>query len=197
MLLGGARSARADLMIMNLLGFGEFVHSTPFWLQREGACIGRSEKMRATVALAIAAVAAFVAGGLQVSAQESYADRFAEYASQAFENSSRDDEEYLRFEWEGYDGWYNNPAHPDWGGAGRETRLQLLASVQLYALCFADMPLERKTPVAYPDGVYEIAGKDRPNVLLIANVTQNGLTGFGSRERTALFIFFGELTVGV
>ena len=63
------------------------------------------------------------------------------------------------------------------------------------------MPLERKTPVAYPDGVYEIAGQDRPNVLLIANVTQNGLTGFGSRERTALFIFFGklfsELKVGV
>ena len=56
----------------------------------------------------------------------------------------------------------------------------------------SDMPLERKTPVAYPDGVYEIAGQDRPNVLLIANVTQNGLTGFGSRERTALFIFFGE-----
>ena len=53
------------------------------------------------------------------------------------------------------------------------------------------MPLERKTPVAYPDGVYEIAGQDRPNVLLIANVTQNGLTGFGSRERTGLFIFFG------
>ena len=22
------------------------------------------------------------------------------------------------FEWEGYDGWYNNPAHPEWGGAG-------------------------------------------------------------------------------
>ena len=54
------------------------------------------------------------------------------------------------------------------------------------------MPLERKTPVAYPDGVYEIAGQDRPNVLLIANVTQNGLTGFGSSERTGLFIFFGE-----
>ena len=54
------------------------------------------------------------------------------------------------------------------------------------------MPLERKTPVAYPDGVYEIAGQDRPNVLLISNITQNGLTGFGSAERTALFIFFGE-----
>ena len=26
------------------------------------------------------------------------------------------DEEY--YEWEGFDGWFNNPAHPDWGGAG-------------------------------------------------------------------------------
>ena len=23
------------------------------------------------------------------------------------------------FDWEGYDGWYNNPAHPEWGGAGK------------------------------------------------------------------------------
>ena len=23
------------------------------------------------------------------------------------------------YEYESYDGWYNNPAHPDWGGAGR------------------------------------------------------------------------------
>ena len=23
------------------------------------------------------------------------------------------------YEWIGYDGWYNNPAHPEWGGAGR------------------------------------------------------------------------------
>ena len=22
-------------------------------------------------------------------------------------------------EYEGYDGWYNNKAHPDWGGAGK------------------------------------------------------------------------------
>lgn len=22
------------------------------------------------------------------------------------------------FEWQGYDGWFNNPAHPEWGGAG-------------------------------------------------------------------------------
>lgn len=55
------------------------------------------------------------------------------------------------------------------------------------------MPLERKTPVAYPDGVYEIAGGERGNVLLISNVSQNGLTGLFSTQRTALFTFFGKL----
>ena len=24
------------------------------------------------------------------------------------------------YEWENYDGWYNNPAHPEWGGAGKQ-----------------------------------------------------------------------------
>ena len=54
------------------------------------------------------------------------------------------------------------------------------------------MPMERKTPIAYPDGVYEFAGRDRPNVLIIANLTQNGLTGQLSTSRTAFFIYFGE-----
>ena len=52
--------------------------------------------------------------------------------------------------------------------------------------------MERKAPPAYPDGVYEIAGQDRPNVLLISNLTQNGFTGRGSASRTAFFIFFGK-----
>ncbi len=25
----------------------------------------------------------------------------------------------VHYEWENYDGWYNNPAHPEWGGAGK------------------------------------------------------------------------------
>ena len=54
------------------------------------------------------------------------------------------------------------------------------------------MPMERKTPVAYPDGVYEIAGGDRGNVILIANISQHGLTGLASTRRTALFTFFGK-----
>lgn len=53
------------------------------------------------------------------------------------------------------------------------------------------MPMERKTPIAYPDGVYEFAGRDRPNVLVIANLSQNGLTGFGSSVKTGFFIYFG------
>lgn len=56
------------------------------------------------------------------------------------------------------------------------------------------MPLERKTPTAYPDGVYEIVNEaTRANVLVIANLTQNGVTGMGSVKRTAFFTFFGEL----
>ncbi len=55
------------------------------------------------------------------------------------------------------------------------------------------MPLERKTPVVYPDSVYEIVSEEsRGNVLLISNITQHGLSGLGSVRRTALFTFFGE-----
>lgn len=32
------------------------------------------------------------------------------------------DPDQVNYEWEGYDGWYNNPAHPEWGGAGEWRR---------------------------------------------------------------------------
>ena len=69
--------------------------------------------MRTTIALAVAI--AVIA--LRVSAQ-TYPEQFESDLIEAFENSNRSEEDYLHFEWEGYDGWYNNPAHPDWGGAG-------------------------------------------------------------------------------
>ena len=57
----------------------------------------------------------------------------------------------------------------------------------------ADMPLERKTPISYPDSVYEIVTEQsRGNVLLISNITQHGLSGRGSVRRTAFFTFFGK-----
>ena len=33
----------------------------------------------------------------------------------------------VHYEWEGYDGWYNNPAHPEWGGAGEFYRGNLMS----------------------------------------------------------------------
>ena len=57
-----------------------------------------------------------------------------------------------------------------------------------------DFPMERKTPVTYKDGVYEVIDESsRGNVLVISNLTQHGLSGLGSARRTAFFIFFGEL----
>ena len=48
---------------------------------------------------------------------------FVDYYANRFLDVLRDeytatDGEEPGYEWEGYDGWYNNPAHPDWGGAG-------------------------------------------------------------------------------
>ena len=55
-----------------------------------------------------------------------------------------------------------------------------------------DFPLERKTPIVYEDGVYEIVAESRRgNVLVISNLTQHGLSGLGSARRTAFFTFFG------
>ena len=52
--------------------------------------------------------------------------------------------------------------------------------------------MERRTPVVYEDGVYEmIDERRRGNVLVISNLTQHGLSGLGSARRTAFFTFFG------
>lgn len=37
--------------------------------------------------------------------------------------------EETHYEWENYDGWYNNPAHPEWGGAGKFRRLIIYKSM--------------------------------------------------------------------
>lgn len=67
----------------------------------------------------------------------------------------------------------------------------------IVALSFlSDMPLERKTPVQYPDGTYEIVQESmRANALLVSNISQHGLSGLGGRKRTALFTFFGEYPI--
>ena len=55
------------------------------------------------------------------------------------------------------------------------------------------MQLTRKSPPAYSDGVYQMAGKDRPNPIAISEKVFKGATGERShRYRTVLLTFFGE-----
>ncbi|XP_058806177.1 dual oxidase isoform X1 [Phymastichus coffea] len=73
-----------------------------------------------------------------------------------------------------YDGWYNNLAHPDWGSV--------------------DSRLIRKAPAAYNDGVYMMAGQDRPSPRKLSDLFMQGEDGLPSvNNRTALFAFFGQL----
>ncbi|XP_019635682.1 PREDICTED: dual oxidase 2-like [Branchiostoma belcheri] len=85
-------------------------------------------------------------------------------------------ETYHEVEYAGYDGWYNNRAHPEWG--------------------IADSPLTRRLPSHYQDGTYEPSGWDRPNPRTLSELTMKGLTGMGSfRNRSALLTFFGQQVV--
>ena len=49
---------------------------------------------------------------------DAYNMRVQEVLDYLYEQRKEEGEEEPGYEWEGYDGWYNNPAHPDWGGAG-------------------------------------------------------------------------------
>ncbi|XP_076054875.1 dual oxidase [Oratosquilla oratoria] len=73
-----------------------------------------------------------------------------------------------------YDGWYNNLAHPEWGSA--ESRLT------------------RKTPASYADGVYMLAGQDRPSPRTLSQAFMKGEDGMPSaKNRTAMLAFFGQV----
>ncbi|KAK3875439.1 hypothetical protein Pcinc_019696 [Petrolisthes cinctipes] len=73
-----------------------------------------------------------------------------------------------------YDGWYNNLAHPNWGSA--------------------ESVLTRKTPASYADGVYMMAGQDRPSSRTLSQVLMKGEDGQPSlMNRTAMLAFFGQV----
>lgn len=84
------------------------------------------------------------------------------------------DRSYSFTEKQRYDGWYNNLAHPDWGSV--------------------DSRLTRKTPPSYADGVYMLAGQNRPSPRKLSEAFMKGQDGQGSsRNRTALLAFFGQV----
>ncbi|XP_015123350.1 dual oxidase [Diachasma alloeum] len=79
-------------------------------------------------------------------------------------------------EYPGYDGWYNNLGKPELGAV--------------------DTPLLRSSPAAYGDGVYELAGQNRPNPLELSEQLLSGPIGSKSRTgKNALLVFFGQHVV--
>ncbi|XP_046845729.1 dual oxidase 2-like isoform X2 [Xenia sp. Carnegie-2017] len=112
----------------------------------------------------------YCGNGSTVSSQtvSSFRDSFPRISQR-----SHDKEE---IEYEGYDGWYNNMAHPEWGAI--------------------DMPLTRRVPSHYKDGVYEPSGSERPNPLSLSQGLMNGSFGTPSSQRkSALLVFFGQQVV--
>ena len=54
--------------------------------------------------------------------------------------------------------------------------------------------MSRKTPAAYADGVYMMAGLDRPSPRTLSQAFMKGHDGMGSaKNRTALLAFFGQV----
>ncbi|GAB6033366.1 hypothetical protein CHUAL_013131 [Chamberlinius hualienensis] len=73
-----------------------------------------------------------------------------------------------------YDGWYNNLANPSWGAL--------------------DSHLTRRTPPSYEDGVYMMAGPNRPNPRDLSEKILKGRDGLPSlHNRTVLLAFFGQV----
>lgn len=83
-------------------------------------------------------------------------------------------QQHLRFEFQRYDGWYNNLANSDWGSPNSRLR--------------------RKVPPAYLDGVYLMDNDDKPSARLLSQKLMRGEDGKPSqRNLTTLFTFFGQV----
>ncbi|XP_044731153.1 dual oxidase 2-like [Chrysoperla carnea] len=80
-------------------------------------------------------------------------------------------------EYPGYDGWFNNPSKPDLGAV--------------------DTPLLRRVPANYEDGVYQPAGQNRPNPLILSQVflKSDGKRTYSNTGKNALLVFFGQQIV--
>lgn len=60
--------------------------------------------------------------------------------------------------------------------------------------CFTDTHLIRKAPPAYADGVYMMAGQNRPSPRVLSRLFMRGLDGLASmNNKTALLAFFGQM----
>lgn len=86
---------------------------------------------------------------------------------------------HLKFEFQRYDGWYNNLANSDWGTPNSRLR--------------------RKVQPAYSDGVYQMIKEgngpnELPSARLLSQRMMRGDDGLASRRNlTTIFAFFGQV----
>lgn len=100
---------------------------------------------------------------------------------------------YFMEEMQRYDGWYNNLAHPNWGTTGK-FRFRSGTFSTSVSFLLTESHLTRKAPPSYSDGVYMMAGEDRPSPRLLSQALMRGEDGHGSaRNLTVLFALFGRL----
>jgi len=101
------------------------------------------------------------------------------FAYQDAESSARAPSKQKMFymaEMQRLDGWYNNLAHPRWGSMENH--------------------LTRKVPPSYSDGVYMMAGADRPSPRALSQALMKGEDGKSSAHNlTVLFTFFGKFNI--
>ncbi|XP_012261755.2 dual oxidase-like isoform X2 [Athalia rosae] len=80
------------------------------------------------------------------------------------------------YEYQGFDGWYNNVGRPELGAI--------------------DTPLLRRSPAAYKDGVYQPSGFNRPEPLELSENLLFGPSGTTSQTgKNAFLVFFGQQVV--
>lgn len=107
----------------------------------------------------------------------------------------------MRWEFQRYDGWFNNLAHPSWGSTGKSFHLIficLLSKFLTRTRPSADSQLTRKAPSAYLDGVYMMPGSDRPSPRALSQIAMKGDDGKQSgRNLTGIFAFFGKFFNGI
>lgn len=62
---------------------------------------------------------------------------------------------------------------------------------------FKDTPLLRRVPANYKDGVYQPAGQNRPNPLILSQVflKSDGKRTYSNTGKNALLVFFGKVYV--
>nr|CAD7458660.1 unnamed protein product [Timema tahoe] len=101
-------------------------------------------------------------------------------------------------EYEGYDGFYNNPAHPELGAEGEGVESPVSrAEQQQVGTVERDTPLLRRVPAAYEDGVYKPSGRNRPEPLDLSEkiLRQEAIGTRSNTGKTALLVFFGQQVV--